>query len=50
MVHGRSRAEVQALVASASQRAGLAGVPRAILFSGRRFKQTGSRYFAGALA
>jgi len=30
--------------------AGLADVPREVLFSTRRFKQTGSRYFSGASA
>jgi DNA-binding Lrp family transcriptional regulator len=49
MVHGRSRPDVEAIVAAATRRAGLADVPREILFSVRRFKQTGSRYFAEAL-
>jgi DNA-binding Lrp family transcriptional regulator len=49
MVHGRSRSDVEAIVATAARRAGLTAVPHEILFSGRRFKQTGSRYFAEAL-
>jgi len=49
MVHGRSRSDVEAIVAAAARRAGLAGVPHEILFGARRFKQTGSRYFAEAL-
>jgi DNA-binding Lrp family transcriptional regulator len=50
MVHGQSRAEVEATITTATIEAGLAGTPREILFSNRRFKQTGSRYFAEALA
>jgi siroheme decarboxylase len=50
MVHGRSRAEVEATIAAAADAAGLARAPRETLFSNRRFKQTGSRYFAQALA
>ncbi|HSN32493.1 MAG TPA: Lrp/AsnC family transcriptional regulator [Ideonella sp.] len=46
MVHGRERAAVQELVDRATQAAGLDGVPRQVLFSSRRYKQTGSRYFA----
>lgn len=46
MVHGRERAAVQRLVDQATAAAGLAGRPRAVLFSTRRFKQTGARYFA----
>jgi DNA-binding Lrp family transcriptional regulator len=49
MVHGRSRMDVESVVTTAARRAGLDDAPRAILFSSRRFKQTGSRYFAGAL-
>jgi hypothetical protein len=50
MVHGRSRPDVEAVVATAARRSGLTTVPHEILFSARRFKQTGSRYFAEALA
>lgn len=46
MVHGRERGAVQRLIDQATQAAGLAGCPREVLFSTRRFKQTGSRYFA----
>ncbi|MGV3569993.1 MAG: Lrp/AsnC family transcriptional regulator [Ramlibacter sp.] len=48
MVHGRERAAVDALVAAALAGSGAAGLPRATLFSARRFKQTGGRYFAPA--
>ena len=46
MIHGRDRAAVEALIEEATERAGLAGRPRAILFSRRRFKQRGARYGA----
>lgn len=46
MVHGRDRPSVQACVEQAIAAAGLAGVPQAMLFSTRRFKQTGGRYFS----
>lgn len=49
MFHGQSRAEVEATLAEATGAAGLDDVPRDVLFSQRRFKQTGSRYFAEAL-
>jgi DNA-binding Lrp family transcriptional regulator len=45
MVHGRNRAEVEAAIATAIERSGLAPHPRAVLFSRRRFKQVGARYF-----
>lgn len=45
MVHGRDRAAVQAVLAQAIADCGLAGWPRAVLFSRRRFKQTGARRF-----
>ncbi len=45
MIHGRERAAVLNLIEEATQTAGLAGRPREVLFSTRRFKQTGSRYF-----
>jgi DNA-binding Lrp family transcriptional regulator len=47
MVHGRDRAGVEAAIATAIERSGLARSPRAVLFSRRRFKQTGARYFRG---
>ena len=44
MIHGRDRGAVEALVRDASAAARLEGVPRAVLFSRRRFKQRGARY------
>jgi DNA-binding Lrp family transcriptional regulator len=44
MIHGRERGAVEALVETASVAAGLEGLPRAVLFSRRRFKQRGARY------
>ena len=44
MIHGRDRVAVEQLVDRATLEAGLAGRPRAILFSRRRFKQRGARY------
>ena len=54
MVHGRSRDETEAVLQAAIAGAGLAPWPHLVLFSHRRFKQTGARYFsapapAGAL-
>jgi DNA-binding Lrp family transcriptional regulator len=49
MVHGRERAAVQRSIEAATHAAGLDGVPRQVLFSTRRYKQTGSRYFADAV-
>lgn len=43
MVHGRSREEVQPVIERLSQ---VAGQPAQALFSTRRFKQCGARYFA----
>jgi siroheme decarboxylase len=48
MVHGRERAAVETLVAQALAASGAAQLPHATLFSARRFKQTGGRYFADA--
>ena len=48
MVHGRDRAAVSAAVEAAVEAAGLGGWPRAVLFSRRRFKQCGARYFGDA--
>jgi DNA-binding Lrp family transcriptional regulator len=45
MVHGRERSDVQAAIANAVSRCGLSTHPQAVLFSRRRFKQTGARYF-----
>lgn len=45
MVHGRDRDSVRATVARAVAQAGLADKPQAMLFSLRRFKQTGARRF-----
>jgi siroheme decarboxylase len=50
MVHGRERAAVLRLIDDATQAAGLAGRPREVLFSTRRYKQTGARYFAQGAA
>jgi DNA-binding Lrp family transcriptional regulator len=49
MVHGRDRAAVHDLLARAVHGAGLEGVAREVLFSTRRFKQCGARYFRDAL-
>ncbi|MCX7168581.1 MAG: Lrp/AsnC family transcriptional regulator [Rhodocyclales bacterium] len=43
MVHGRSRGEVQPVIERLSR---VAGLPAQALFSTRRFKQCGARYFA----
>lgn len=45
MVHGRDRGAVIAAIDTAIERCGLDAFPRAVLFSVRRFKQTGARYF-----
>lgn len=45
MVHGRDRTAVHEVLARATAQAGLAGAPGAVLFSARRFKQTGARCF-----
>ena len=50
MVHGRDRDSVRATVAQAVAQAGLAHRPHAMLFSLRRFKQTGARRFAAHAA
>jgi DNA-binding Lrp family transcriptional regulator len=44
MIHGRSRAAVEALIEQATHAAGLSVAPRAILFSRRCFRQRGARY------
>jgi DNA-binding Lrp family transcriptional regulator len=48
MIHGRSRAEVEAEIAALYARHGLSDYPQAVLFSVRRFKQRGARYLHGA--
>ena len=47
MVHGRSREEAGPVIA---RLAGIAGAPATALFSTRRFKQCGARYFADQVA
>lgn len=47
MVHGTHRAAVMAVIQRMTQAAGLASCPREVLFSTRRFKQTGARRFRG---
>jgi DNA-binding Lrp family transcriptional regulator len=46
MIHGRSRAEVEAVLEGARAGLGLARYDQAVLFSRRRFKQRGARYTA----
>ncbi|MBE2243301.1 MAG: Lrp/AsnC family transcriptional regulator [Burkholderiaceae bacterium] len=46
MVHGRERGAVRALIDAAVRHAGLADRRHEVLFSTRRFKQTGARYFS----
>jgi DNA-binding Lrp family transcriptional regulator len=48
MVHGTERAAVQAVIDRVVNDAGLSDFPRAVLFSTRRFKQTGARRFRPA--
>jgi DNA-binding Lrp family transcriptional regulator len=45
MVHGRDRSEVEAAIGAAIARSGLQARACAVLFSRRRFKQAGARYF-----
>jgi DNA-binding Lrp family transcriptional regulator len=47
MVHGQDRAEVLACIARLVEALELDDIPRAVLFSGRRFKQRGARYRPG---
>ncbi|MBK1840388.1 AsnC family protein [Azospirillum sp. YIM B02556] len=44
MIHGRNRDEVRALVEELADGCGLAGLPRELLFTVRRFKQTAPCY------
>lgn len=46
MIHGKDRTLVLAQVEEATAAAGLDSLPRAVLFSRRRFKQRGARYAA----
>ncbi len=48
MVHGRERVAVLARIAALRAEHGLEAVPHAMLFSTKRFKQQGARYFAAA--
>ena len=50
MIHGRDRAAVEAGIAAIRDRAGIGDLPHAVLFSTRRFKQTGARYGRRAAA
>lgn len=50
MIHGRNEDEVRTQVNEAAVAAGIADVPRDILFSRRCFKQRGARYRQGAAA
>ncbi len=45
MIHGRDRAAVLGKIAHLKERCGLQDLPSAVLFSQRRFKQRGARYF-----
>jgi DNA-binding Lrp family transcriptional regulator len=45
MVHGRERADVDSAISAAIASSWLAACPRAVLFSRRRYKQAGGRYF-----
>ena len=47
MVHGTHREAVNAVIQRMTQAAGLTAFPREVLFSTRRFKQTGARRFRG---
>jgi siroheme decarboxylase len=47
MVHGRDRGAVHAAIAAAIEACELDAHPHAVLFSRRRFKQAGARYFSG---
>jgi DNA-binding Lrp family transcriptional regulator len=44
MIHGRDRSAVEQTIRDLVQRFGLGAYPHAVLFSTRRFKQTGARY------
>ncbi len=44
MIHGRNREAVRARIEDLRSSAELSGIPHAVLFSRRRFKQRGARY------
>ena len=44
MIHGKAREEVVELRRSLGERLGLDAFPNELLFSTRRYKQTGARY------
>lgn len=46
MIHGKDRETVRAQIVRANASAGTAGLPQAVLFSTRAFKQHGARYGA----
>lgn len=48
MIHGRDRAAVLERLSQLQARCSLGGYPHAVLFSRRRFKQTGARYVPDA--
>lgn len=48
MVHGRDRTAVRAAITLAIEACQLGAYPHAVLFSNRRFKQVGARYFSGS--
>ncbi len=50
MIHGKERERVRRLAEQAAEAAGIADLPRAVLFSRRRFKQRGPRYGTGLAA
>jgi hypothetical protein len=50
MIHGRAREAVVAAIEQVTEAAGLAGLPRAVLFSRQLFKQRGARYQPAELA
>ncbi|CAA7615709.1 Protein NirL [Candidatus Terasakiella magnetica] len=50
MIHGRDRPAVEAAIAALVERYGLGSHAHAVLFSTRRFKQTGARYGRRAAA
>lgn len=50
MIHGRDRATVEAQRRQLSDDCGLASAPAALLFSSRRFKQRGARYYPAPAA
>jgi hypothetical protein len=46
MIHGKDRETVRDQIVQANASAGTAGLPQAVLFSSRAFKQHGARYAA----